>query len=99
MTVSPNAVKFWLRTRTFTRLLGERGFRQIDVAAACEVSKSTVTRWKGRTLSVRGDYALTVCALLNAGFAELFEKERAEAQRLVAPGGPPGSREGREASS
>lgn len=73
--VSPNAVKFWLRTRAFERLLGEHRFRQIDVAAACEVSKSTVTRWKDRSLAVRGDYALTICALLNAGFGDLFDRE------------------------
>ena len=73
--VSPGAVKFRLRARAFESLLRRRRFRQADVAAACGVSKATVTLWKLGRIAVRGDYALTVAALLNASFDELFERK------------------------
>lgn len=69
------AVRFLLRTDVFDRLLKERGFLADDVAGAVQVDKSTVSRWRTRAISVRGDYALTVCALLGCGFSDLFERE------------------------
>lgn len=78
------AVRFRFRARAFGRLLAHRGFRASDIAQAVGVSRATVSRWEHGTLSVRGDHALTVAALLNAKFEELFVRAPAAKPRQAA---------------